>query len=251
LVDVTQTTRNRRSFDQVAPALTGSAAGADSGFVKRTLTLILFAMLLLPSSAAAAPRGFLDEFDSLDAARWSVGEHHLGRSALTADNVTVDASTLRLALPAGTTDGGEVRTKALLSGGVVSARLRVADAPSSLTGFFLYAPPDYASEIDIEILNDAGGTVLLSTYANGRQTHTETRPLGFDPTADFHDYAIRWKNGTVNFTIDDALVRTWTSGVPKAPMALYANAWFPAWLEGLVPGESRASVFDAIEYDPR
>src|SRR5690349_8696626 len=209
-------------------------------------------MLLLPASAAAAPaRGFLDEFDSLDAGRWSVGEHNLGRSALTAGNVTADASTLRLALPAGTTDGGEVRTKALLSGGVVSARLRVADAPSSLTGFFLYAPPDYASEIDIEILNDASGTVLLSTYANGRQTHTETRSLGFDPTADFHDYEIRWQNGSVAFTVDGVLVRSWSTGVPKAPMALFANAWFPAWLDGLAPAESRASLFDNIAYRPR
>src|SRR5690349_892393 len=185
-------------------------------------------MLLLPASAAAAPaRGFLDEFDSLDAGRWSVGEHNLGRSALTAGNVTADASTLRLALPAGTTDGGEVRTKALLSGGVVSARLRVADAPSSLTGFFLYAPPDYASEIDIEILDDASGTVMFTTYAGGRQTHTERRALGFDPTAGFHDYAIAWAPNRVTFSVDGEPLRTWTNGVPKAAMNLYANAWFP------------------------
>jgi beta-glucanase (GH16 family) len=106
-------------------------------------------------------------------------------------------------------------------------------------------------EIDIEIFNDATGTVLLSTYANGRQTHTETRSLGFDPTAGFHDYEIRWTNSGVTFTVDGVVARTWNTGVPKAPMALYANAWFPAWLDGLAPGEPRATVFDAIEYRPR
>jgi beta-glucanase (GH16 family) len=212
---------------------------------------MLFAMLLAPASAAAAPApAFDDEFDSLDGARWSIGEHQLGRSVLRADGVAADGA-LTLALPAGTTDGAEVRTRATFSGGVASTRLRVADAPSSLTGFFLYAPPDYASEIDIEILNDVSGTVLLSTYANGRQTHTETRSLGFDPTAAFHDYEIAWANGRVSFSVDDALVRTWSAGVPKAPMALYANAWFPAWLDGLAPAEPRASVFDAIAYRPR
>jgi beta-glucanase (GH16 family) len=220
--------------------------------VKRIVGLILLGMLLVPASAAAAPaRGFVDEFGALDAARWSIGEHALGRSVLGAGNVSTSDGALRLALPAGTTDGGEVRTVATFSGGVARTRLRVADAPSSLTGFFLYAPPDYASEIDIEILNDPSGTVLLSTYANGRQTHTETRTLGFDPTAAFHDYEIRWAKGAVSFSVDGTLVRTWTTGVPKAPMALYANAWFPAWLAGLVPETSRASVFDSIEYSSR
>ena len=51
------------------------------------------------------------------------------------------------------------------------ARLQVPDAPSSITGFFLYAPPDYASEIDIELYNDPRGLVMFTTYAGGRQTH--------------------------------------------------------------------------------
>ena len=43
---------------------------------------------------------------------------------------------------------------------------------------------------------------MFSTYAGGRQTHTETRPLGFDPTAAAHDYTIRWGNGRVRFLVD-------------------------------------------------
>jgi hypothetical protein len=47
------------------------------------------------------------------------------------------------------------------------ARLKVSSAPSSLTGFFLYAPPDYESEIDIEILNDASGTAWFPAWLAG------------------------------------------------------------------------------------
>jgi beta-glucanase (GH16 family) len=220
--------------------------------MRRLLAAILLAMLALPATAAASPTpGFLDGFAALDPARWTPGDHVLGLSRLRPEDVTVADGTLRLGLPAGSTDGAEVRGTAALSGGTVRARMRVADAPSSLTGFFLYAPPDLASEIDIEILDDASGTVMFTTYASGRQTHTERRALGFDPTAGFHDYAIAWAPNRVTFTVDGEPMRTWTNGVPKAPMNLYANAWFPAWLAGTPPVDARATVIDEIEYLPR
>ena len=220
--------------------------------MSRLLVLVALTVLILPSTADAAPaRAFSDGFASLDAARWTPGEHQLGRSALTAGNVVVRGGALELALPAGTTDGGEVRSTPTFTDGVVTARLQVANAPSSITGFFLYAPPDYASEIDIEVFNDPSGTVLLSTYAGGRQTHTETRALGFDPTAAPHDYEIAWGNGRAAFSVDGVVLRTWTTGVPKLPMNLYANAWFPSWLDGIAPAGRRATVIDRIDYRRR
>jgi beta-glucanase (GH16 family) len=209
----------------------------------RLLLAVLTALLMLPSSADAA---FTDTFDAFNAKRWAVGEHQLGRSMLSAANVSVAGGALSLALPAGTTDGAEIRSQSTFTSGVASARLQVPNAPSSITGFFLYAPPDYASEIDIEVFNDPSGTVMFSTYAGGSQTHTETRALGFDPTAAPHDYEIKWGAGRVTFRVDGAAVRTWTTGVPTAPMNLFANAWFPAWLDGLAPVETRGAVFDQI-----
>src|SRR3954451_10691903 len=104
----------------------------------RLLLAALIAMLVVPGTAQAA---FTDTFDTLDAQRWAVGRHQLGRSALTAANVTVTDEALGLQLPAGTTDGAEIRSLSLFSQGLAAARLRVPDAPSSITGFFLYAPP--------------------------------------------------------------------------------------------------------------
>lgn len=220
--------------------------------MRRLLFAILLAMLALPATAAASSTpGFLDGFSTLDPARWTAGDHQLGRSRLRPDDVSVADGALWLGVPAQTTDGAEIRSVSTFSGGTVRARLRVANAPSSLTGFFLYAPPDLASEIDIEILDDPGGTVMFTTYAGGRQTHTERRALGFDPTLAFHDYAIAWAANRVTFSVDGAPLRTWSNGVPKAPMHLYANVWFPTWLAGLAPPDARATAIDEIEYRPR
>ncbi len=199
----------------------------------------VLAALLSPAAADAAAPAF------------TYGEHQLGRSALKPEHVVKRGNSFRLNLPAGTTDGAEIRSTKQYASGVVRSRIRVANAPSSLTGFFLYAAPDYASELDIEIMNDRTGTVLFSTYADGRQTHTETRELGFDPTAAAHSYAIAWGPRHATFTVDGVALRTWTDGVPAAPMNLYANAWFPAWLDGLAPAGTRSTVIDRIEYRRR
>ena len=66
--------------------------------------------------------------------------------------------------------------------------------------------------------------MLLSTYAGGRQTHTETRSLGFDPTAAFHTYEIDLDRKAVTFRVDGAALRTWKNGALTAPMALYLNS---------------------------
>jgi beta-glucanase (GH16 family) len=215
------------------------------------LRLLLLAALLVGmlavSPAQAATGGFTDDFASLDLSRWVVGSHALGRGVLDPANVSVSGGALSLGLPAGRLDGAELRTAAAYSGGTFSARIRAAAAPSSLTGFFLYAPPDYASEIDIELV---GSDVLFTTYADGGQTHTERRPLGFDPTAAFHAYAITFDRKAVTFSVDGAALRTWRNGVPRAPMSLFLNTWFPTWLAG-TPSPGAATLVDQVSAAPR
>lgn len=224
------------------------AADDHRGVVRRASLLVLLVVTAVAGQAATAvaAAGFSDPFDALDAGRWSVGDHRLGRSALDPRNIAVAGGALELRHPAGTLDGAEVRTTAHHRTGIYRARIRAASAPSSLTGFFLYAAPDYASEVDVEILNDPSGTVLLSTYAAGRQTHTETRSLGFDPTAAFHTYEIELDRKAVTFRVDGVALRMWKNGVPTAPMALYLNSWFPAWLAG-TPSPGAATLVDRVD----
>jgi licheninase len=94
-----------------------------------------------------------------------------------------------------------------------------------------------------------GGTALFSTYAGGRQTHTETRAIGFDPTAAHHDYAIELDRRSVTFRVDGVALRSWSNGVPGAPMALHLNSWFPAWLAG-TPSPGAATLVDRVDVTP-
>jgi beta-glucanase (GH16 family) len=123
----------------------------------------------------------------------------------------------------------------------------VPDAPSSITGFFLYEPPDFESEIDIEIFNDPSGKILFTTYAGGEQTHTETKELPFDPTKDFHDYALFYDRDSITFYVDGEPIQEYEGGLPERRMKLYVNSWFPKWLDGEKPNSDRYVYVDWIE----
>lgn len=203
---------------------------------------------LIVGSAQAGTLDFLDDFSYLDSSRWSKGDHNLGRSYLDPNSVNVSDGNLAIKLPANKLDGGEIRSNTLYGYGSYAARIQVPNAPSSITGFFLYEPPDYASEIDVEIYNDSSRKVIFSTYANGRQTHAQTMMLPFDPSSGFHEYRFDYNRKSVSFYADGQLMKTWSQGVPRNPMHLYLNAWFPTWLEGRMPLTDQFVLVDQVRY---
>jgi endo-1,3-1,4-beta-glycanase ExoK len=215
------------------------------------LCAVVFAATMAAPARSTPPRATTDDFAALDLTRWTPTAHPLGRGTLAPANVAVAGGRLRLGLPAGTTDGAEIRSSAAYRSGSFEARIQAARAPSSLTGFFLYAPPDYASEIDIEILDDPTGTVLFTTYAGGRETHYERRRLGFDPTAAPHDYRIDWSAKSATFAVDGTVLRRFNGGVPTAPMNVYLNAWFPRWLDGVPATAGAATLVDRVTVPAR
>lgn len=210
------------------------------------LCAVVFLSTMAAPARSATTRALTDDFATLDPTVWTPTAHPLGLGILSPANIRVAGGQLALGLPAGTTDGAELRSVAAYRGGSFSARIRAANAPASITGFFLYAPPDFASEIDIEILNDPTGTLLLTTYANGRETHHERRALGFDPTAAAHDYRIDWSKSAAAFAVDGRVVRRFTGGIPWAPTNLYLNAWFPRWLAGTPAPAGAATLVDSV-----
>jgi endo-1,3-1,4-beta-glycanase ExoK len=202
-------------------------------------------------AAAARSDGFRDDFATLDAERWVTITRPFGKGAVDAANVAVASGMLGVKLPAGRLDGGELRTTSLYRFGSFRARMKVADAPSSLTAFFLYKAPDYQSELDIEIFNDTTRRVMFTTYSGGAQTNTVTRTLPFDPTTGFHEYAIEYDTSSVRFLVDGAPMQSWSKGVTRSAMYLYVNAWFPSWLAGERPATDRFTLVDWIEQSGR
>lgn len=194
---------------------------------------------------------FGDDFTSFDTARWTAGETHtLGRSVMKPSNVDVRDGKLRLRLSPGELDGAEVKTVAAVRPGVFEARLKLADAPTSVTGLFLYAAPDFAHEIDIELYNEPTGRIRFTTYSDGALTHTTEQTLPFDPTADHHLYGIARTPAGVEFYVDHKLVQAWDGGVPGEPMNLYLNVWYPAWLAGKPAKTEQFTSVDHASYRP-
>jgi beta-glucanase (GH16 family) len=222
-----------------------------------TLALILALILAAVMGVTAALQirggatGFIEDFDGgrLDAGVWEAGDHVLGRGALRPSNVSVGEDRLRLALPAGTLQGAEINTRRPQGYGAYRVRMRVPDSPGSVTGFFLYRPPDYEHELDIEVYNDPEGWMLATTYSGGdpEPTNTERIELPFDPTGGLHEYGFDYGPNGVVFYADGQPVEEFTSGIPERPMQLYINAWYPDWVAG-GPSESDGTVLvDRVE----
>lgn len=208
--------------------------------------------LLFAGTAPAQEAGsFSDDFTYFDTVRWPKGVHTLGRSYLDPSNVDVSGGNLRIALPARSYEGGEVLTNDLLGYGSYSARIKLPNTPGSITGFFLYKSPDYESEIDIEIYNDTTRRIMFTTYAGGRQTHTETLPLPFDPTSGFHEYRFDYAPDAVTFYVDGRPMKTWNDGIPQTSMHLMLNSWFPTWLNAKRPKKTTYTYVDRIDFATR
>jgi endo-1,3-1,4-beta-glycanase ExoK len=185
-------------------------------------------------------------------ARFPASSHALGRGRFDPASAAWTGDGLRLTLPAGRRDGAEVASVDRYAGGVFRARLRAADAPGSLTAFFLYegVPGERNDEVDVEIFNDATRRLWLTTWADGERTHHAGHALPFDPRAALHEYAIEWRPGEVaRFSVDGREMESWTAGIPTRPMKLLASAWWPAWMDGGVIEEDRFALVESIEVD--
>jgi beta-glucanase (GH16 family) len=206
--------------------------------------------LAVPTHKAHADgTSFRDDFTTFDSSRWIKSDHVLGRTDFDPDNVLVSSTEqLSLRIPADTTNGGEIESVEYYGHGTYRARIRTANAPSSITGFFLYRSPDYAAEIDIEIYNDGTGKVDFVTYAGGQRTHYVQKDFRFDPSADFHTYRFDYTPGAVRFYVDNDLKQVWRDGIPQGSMKLLVNTWFPSWLEGIAPTTTRATRVEWISY---
>ena len=215
------------------------------------LAAVVTAAVAVSVAGAARSADFHDDFTTFNTRQWIKSSRAFGHGAIDPANVAVANGQLTVKLPAGRLDGGEIRSTSLYRYGSYRIRMQVANAPSSVTAFFLYKKPDYAQEIDIEIFNDSSRRVWFSTYSGGSQTHTVEMQLPFDATADFHEYAIEYDPGAVRFLVDNAPMQSWSTGVTRSSMYLFVNAWFPSWLAGERPATDRYTYVDWIEYSAR
>jgi beta-glucanase (GH16 family) len=191
---------------------------------------------------------FIDNFDTFDTTKWYKSSHKLERTYFEPANVDINNGNLRIKLPANALNGGEIGSTELYKYGTYRSRMKLPNAPSSITGFFLYLAPSFYNEIDIEIYNEPNGNVTFTTYADGKMQHTATKKLGFDPTEDFHEYRVDFYPGNLSFYVDGKLMQTWTDGMTTNSMHLLINAWYPNWLPGTKPMSDQYLLVDWIQH---
>ncbi len=190
-----------------------------------------------------------EDFTVFSEELWRRSSHQLGRSNLEPGNVTINNEQLEITLPAGTLDGGQIESREYDHlYGSYQVRMKLPEAPSSITGFFLYRQPDYYHEIDIEIVNDCSGTIWFTTYADGSVSSHHEKILDFNPTEEFHEYRFDYYPGEVSFYVDGELLKTFKEGLTDQPMKLMINSWFPDWLDGIKPQQDAVTRIDWIKY---
>lgn len=187
---------------------------------------------------------WVDEFDAVDTSRWQLMTHSWdgNLAQFSADTIRADNGVLSLSLvdaPDGADKpylGVEYRSLETLTYGKVEARVRFARGSAVVSGLVLIYtpwPPDDWNELDIECLGT--GQMQFNHMINippadpvtGHLQYPRSIELGFDPAADFHEYAVEWVPGEARFLVDGSLRHTATEEMSR--MVLPQNILLTIW----------------------
>lgn len=225
---------------------------------------------------------FRDEFEALDTSRWQLMTHSWGGNlaVFSKESPSVEDGKLLLRLlpaPEGTVVdgedkaflGAEVRSKDTLTYGRVRARARFARGSavvSSLVTIYTPWPADNWNELDIESLGKDPNEVQFNTMIyDGPALEppvTESvsptqdpylEDLGFDSSADFHEYMIEWTPEQAAFYVDGEQRYVWSEHIElmTLPQNVLLTIWAsdsPSWAGPVTEETASASaVYDWVE----
>ena len=159
--------------------------------------------------------------------------------------------------------GAELRTIDTYLYGRIEVRYKATNKEGTLASFFTYfdgTPSDpWASskwnEIDLEILGRYDNSVQFNAMTPGQTNHVRANFVNFDPSQDFHTYAIEWTPDYVAWFIDDAEVYRQTgdhiltlSHEQKIMLNIWnpiAESWVGIWNPKILPA---FAFYDWVSY---
>ena len=135
--------------------------------------------------------------------------------------------------------GAELRTIDTYLYGRMEARYKATNKEGTLASFFTYfdgTPSDpWATskwnEIDLEILGRYNNSVQFNTITPSQRNHVRANFVDFDPSQDYHTYAIEWTPDYVAWFIDDVEVYKQTGDhvlTLTHEQKIMMNIWNPA-----------------------
>jgi endo-1,3-1,4-beta-glycanase ExoK len=215
-----------------------------------------------------------DDFDAYDSTRWQLESFTFGGNLaqFTPANATFANGLATLLLTPEPTDtaepyrGVEMRSIPTITYGKVESRIRFAKGSaviSSLVLLYTPWPADNWNEIDIEFLGQYSDRAQFNeqVYLGAPPSQPVTASvsptqyptfvnLAFDPSADFHVYAIEWTPAQVRFTVDGAEVHTWATEIAR--MNLPQNILMTIWASSAAGWAGAAGADTAptsVDYD--
>jgi len=192
-----------------------------------------------------------DQFDSFDASRWQLMTHTWdgNLAQFSTENTTFAGGIASLRLTPAAADpakpfrGVEMRSRDTITYGKIESRIRFAKGSGVVSSLVLIYTPWPASdwnELDVEFLGrytDRAQTNVL-VYTGPPQTppvaqsvtptnDEQLMTLSFDPTADFHVYAMEWTPTQARFLVDGEPKRTWSTHIDllKLPQNILLTIW--------------------------
>lgn len=140
-----------------------------------------------------------------------------------------------LTCPTTTASGGEISTiSSSYRYGSYRAVIKTAPVYGAVSAFFFFGSD--TDEIDIEILSreNAQGIAHFVVHENTGDTHKYV-PLGFDPSADFHEYRIDFRETSAELWVDNVKRTEITENMPSGDGSIVLNCWNtdePSWADG-------------------
>jgi endo-1,3-1,4-beta-glycanase ExoK len=240
--------------------------------MKQYITTTLFSIFsLLFSSTASAenipffkPYPYINDKTWYISHGWSNGDHQ--SCEWRKDAITVVDNRLKLTL---SDNSGSVRpigcpeihTNKRTGYGTYSVRMKTAAGSGLNTAFFTYVGPavhegDH-SEIDFEFLGKNSKTVQLNYFDKGVPQDGKIIELGFDASADFHDYKFVWEPTKITWYVDGKFVHQTKAGakIPDNPGRIYLSLWSGSktvndWLGEFNYTKPVSAEFEWVKYEP-
>lgn len=126
---------------------------------------------------------------------------------------------------------GELHSHENFGYGRYEARMKTAEGSGLNTAFFTFTGPPLGDkehdEIDFEFLGKNPRLVQASYWRNAVNYDIKVIDLGFDTSADFHDYVFEWHPDKIIWYADGKIIHE-TSGknpIPVNPGKLYFSLW--------------------------
>jgi hypothetical protein len=154
--------------------------------------------------------------------------------------------------------GGEYRTKASYLYGRFEVRMKSVQREGMLSSFFTYNdnyPTTQWNEIDIEIMGRYADDIQYNAITPGTTNHVGRRQTPFNPSLDFHTYAIEWTPTYVAWFIDGTESYRQTGShiqTLNLPQKIMMNVWIQTaqnwsgvWNENSLPA---FAYYDFVSY---